>query len=296
MNPILIGYLRLMRPANLPTAAADILAGVALSSWLIGAGVSSTPLIPILFLVIASVFLYAGGVVLNDVFDFEIDKVERPERALPSGLISVRSAALFGAVLLSIGVVFAFWVTSLSGLIAIALALAILAYDGFSKKYDFLGPLNMGLCRALNLLLGISIVSQLPNWEYACIPLIYIFAITLISRGEVHGDNKKHLVWAGFVYASVIFIVVVMALYRTDSVMQTIPFLTLFAFLVFRPLVKAYHENSPMNIKKAVISGVLSVVVLDAAIASGHTVWWYAVLILLLLPLSILLSKLFAVT
>lgn len=296
MNPVLLGYLRLMRPANLPTAAADILAGVALSGWLIAAGASSVSVLPILFLVVASVFLYAGGVVLNDVFDFEIDKVERPERSLPSGLISVRSAAIFGVILLSIGVVFAFLTTSLSGFIAMALALSILAYDGFSKKYGFLGPLNMGLCRALNLLLGISIIAQVPNWEYAVIPLIYIFAITLISRGEVHGDNKRHLVWAGLVYATVIFIVVVMALNKTDSVMQTIPFLALFAFLVFRPLVKAYHKNSPANIKKAVISGVLAVVVLDAAIASGHSEWWYAVLILLLLPLSILLSKLFAVT
>lgn len=296
MSPILLGYLRLMRPANLPTAAADILAGVALSGWFIGAEVMTSPILPILFLVGASVFLYAGGVVLNDVFDFEIDKIERPERALPSGLISVKSAALFGGVLLAIGVLFAFLVTSLSGLISIALALSILGYDGFSKKYDFLGPLNMGLCRALNLLLGISVVAELPNWEYASIPLIYIFAITLISRGEVHGDNKRHLVWAGVLYATVIFIVVFMALGKTDSVMQSIPFLTLFAFLVFRPLVKAYHENSPGNIKKAVISGVLSLVVLDAAIASGHTLWWYAVLILLLLPLSILLSKIFAVT
>lgn len=296
MNPVLLGYLRLMRPANLPTAAADILAGAALSGAFVGADYSLVKWLPLLCLVGASVFLYAGGVVLNDVFDYDIDMIERPERALPSGLISVRSAAWFGAVLLIVGTVFAFLVTKLSGLIAVVLALSILAYDGFSKKYGFLGPLNMGLCRALNLLLGISGIAVLPHWEYASIPLLFIFAITLISRGEVHGDNKKHLIWAGALYVTVIFLVLVMATTKTDHVMQTLPFLVLFAFLVFRPLIQAYRLNSPANIKKAVISGVLSLVVLDAAIAAGHAFWWYAACMLLLLPLSLLLSKLFAVT
>lgn len=296
MNPVLQGYLRLMRPANLPTAAADILAGIALSGIWVPSDLWTFAALPIVFLVCASICLYAGGVVLNDVFDLEIDKIERPERALPSGLIPVKSAALFGGTLLAAGVVFAFCVTSLSGILAIILALSIVAYDGFSKNYDFLGPLNMGLCRALNLLLGISVVGQLPNWTYAIIPLLYIFAITLISRGEVHGNNKRHLVWAGTLYALVIFIVVVMTPGKTDSMMQILPFMVLFALLVFRPLIQAYRENSPANIKKAVISGVLSLVVLDAAIAAGHAPWFYAVLILLLLPLSLLLSKLFAVT
>ncbi len=36
MNPVLKGYLRLARPANLPTAAADVLAGVAIAGVFIG--------------------------------------------------------------------------------------------------------------------------------------------------------------------------------------------------------------------------------------------------------------------
>lgn len=296
MSSVLIGYLRLMRPANLPTAAADIFAGVALAG-LFSASTNVLPIvIPILFLIFSSIFLYAGGVVLNDVFDVEVDKIERPERSLPSGLIPLRSAAFFGAILLLIGIALAFLVNNLSGIIAILLAFSIVLYDGYSKKYSFLGPLNMGLCRSLNLLLGVSILMELFHWEYAFIPLVYIFAITLISRGEVHGNNKNHIFWAGLLYAAVIIGVVIMATIKNSNVLQTIPFLVLFAFLVYKPLVRAYKHNSAQNIKKAVISGVLSLVVLDAAIAAGYTAWWYAILLLLLLPLSIFLSKLFAVT
>ncbi len=296
MSSVLIGYLRLMRPANLPTAAADIFAGVALAG-LFSASTNVLPIvIPILFLIFSSIFLYAGGVVLNDVFDVEVDKIERPERSLPSGLIPLKSAAFFGAILLLIGIALAFLVNNLSGIIAILLALSIVLYDGYSKKYDFLGPLNMGFCRSLNLLLGVSILMEFFHWEYAFIPLVYIFAITLISRGEVHGNNKNHIFWAGLLYAAVIISVVIMATIKNSNVLQTIPFLVLFAFLVYKPLVGAYKHNSAQNIKKAVISGVLSLVVLDAAIAAGYTAWWYPILLLLLLPLSIFLSKLFAVT
>lgn len=296
MNRFLKGYLQLMRPANLPTAAADIFAGAAIAGFFVAAPFAIFLATSLGFLVLSSVFLYAGGVVLNDVFDYKLDAIERPERPIPSGLISLKSAAIFGSVLLLIGVILAFYENPLSGCIATALAISIVLYDAFSKKYGFLGPLNMGFCRSLNLLLGMSVLGEIVNWWFAIIPLMYIFAITLISRGEVHGDNKNHIIWAGILYALVIFGVVSVVLLETDQILQTIPFLILFAFLIFKPLVGAYRSNSPGNIKKAVIAGVLSLIVLDAVLATGFSIWWYGLLILLLLPLSMLLSKLFAVT
>ena len=292
MSSVLKGYLRLMRPANLPTAAADIFAGAALAGIL----TASFPIVPLLLLVFASVFLYAGGVVLNDVFDLALDKIERPERPIPSGLIPLKSATFFGIILLVIGIVLAFFANQLSGFLALALAGAIVLYDGYSKKNGFLGPLNMGLCRGLNLILGMSVFGELNNWGYAIIPLVYIFAITLISRGEVHGNNKNHIIWAGVLYAAVISGVVTIVVTETTNLWQTVPFVLLFTFLVFKPLIQAYHLNSPERIKKAVIAGVLSLIVLDAALAVGFSVWWYGLLLLLLFPLSIFLSKLFAVT
>ncbi|MGB5818320.1 MAG: UbiA-like protein EboC [Saonia sp.] len=300
MNPILKGYLRLTRPANLPTAAADIMAGTAIagifpliyspSFW------SSGMVLDLLYLILSSVCLYAAGVVLNDVFDVGIDRVERPERPIPSGLISVKAASVFGSFLLLLGIISAFFVNSLCGGIAMILALSIVLYDSFSKKHTLLGPLNMGICRALNLLLGMAIVGGLGQWWYVFIPLIYIFAITLISRGEVHGNNKKHIIFAGILYAIVILTVITLLFFNSSNMLNVIPFLTFFAILVYRPLYRAYNTNSPENIKRAVIAGVLSLIVLDASIAVGFSHFSIGLLIVLLLPLSILLSKLFAVT
>ncbi len=300
MNPVLKGYLRLARPANLPTAAADVLAGVAIAGVFIGVFLNkdwnTSMLGDVLLLVFSSVFLYAAGVVLNDVFDHKLDKIERPERPIPSGLVSVRSATIFGGVLMNLGVLFSFLVGPVSGMVAVTLGLSILLYDALGKHHSFFGPLNMGVCRGLNLLLGITILGDFGNWGYIIFPVLYIAAITLISRGEVHGDNKNHIIFAGGLYSTVILGIVVLFSTAGLNLLEAIPFLLLFAFLIFRPLLKAYAENSPKNIKKAVMAGVISIIVLDASLAVGFSHWWVGLIIILLLPLSIFLSKLFAVT
>ncbi|WP_086477269.1 UbiA-like protein EboC [Arenibacter amylolyticus] len=297
MNPVLKGYLQLTRPANLPTAAADILAGIAISGFFLASTQhASLAWMAVVLLIAASVLLYAAGVVLNDVFDYKLDQVERPERPIPSGVIPLTSAAVFGGVLMVLGIGAAFWVGLSSGLVALGLALSILLYDALGKHHPFFGPLNMGLCRGLNLWLGMSILGQLIHWQYALIPIIYIAAITLISRGEVHGDNKRHIVLAGLLYVVVITAIAGILLYAGQNIWVSLPFVLLFAILIFRPLLRAYRENSPQNIKMAVKTGVISIIVLDAALAVGFSYWWVGVVTLLLWPLSIYLSKLFAVT
>tara|TARA_R110001592_G_scaffold287423_1_gene556219 strand:- start:441 stop:1340 length:900 start_codon:yes stop_codon:yes gene_type:complete len=299
MKEKLMGFARLARPANLPTAAADILAGVAITLFLEHIEVLSflkENSISVLSLVFSSIALYAGGVVFNDVFDAELDAVERPERAIPSGLIPIHEAVYFGVILMVLGISLAFNCNMLAGVISIVLTIAILTYDAYFKQFGFSGPLNMGICRGLNLLLGMSIVSEISNWYIAIVPVIYIFAITLISRGEVHGNNKKHIVWAGILYAIVIATITFIVMQQTDEILVLTPFLLLFGFLIFLPLFKAYKDNSPKNIKKAVISGVLSLVIMNACWVAGFSSWYLALAVLLLLPLSMLLSKLFAVT
>jgi len=299
MKDKLLGFARLARPANLPTAAADILAGIAIALYLSNIdvlGFLTKQSGDVLLLVFSSVALYAGGVVFNDVFDAALDAVERPERAIPSGLVPKREAIYFGTILMLIGITLAFKCTILSGLISVALTIAILTYDGYFKQFGFAGPLNMGICRGLNLLMGMSILGTLTNWYITLVPVVYIFAITLISRGEVHGNNKKHIVWAGILYAIVILSITLIVMQQKDSIVVLLPFLFLFGYLIYKPLLQAYKENSPKNIKKAVMGGVLSLVVMNACWVAGFSNWYLALAVLLLLPISMLLSKLFAVT
>jgi len=288
----------LARPANLPTSAADIVAGASLAGAFVaiqGSNWSAVPWLDFLVLLSSSVLLYAAGVILNDVFDLPIDRVERPERPLPSGLIAVKAASFFGASLMAIGVALAFLVHALAGSLALALALAILLYDALAKKHGFFGPLVMGICRGLNLLLGMSVLGMVENRWFALVPVVYIFAITLISRGEVFGKNKLQIVVAGIMYATVVVSLLWVA-NGQGNLWYVLPFALLFTGFVYLPLFRAYSQNSPTNIKKAVIAGVMGVVLLASVWCAAAGVWQMALLVLLLLPLSKFLAKQFAVT
>ncbi len=192
------GYLELMRPANIVTAWADILLGFAASgsgiifTKLINGEASFAILIPLAWLLLATTGLYGGGIVFNDVFDAELDAKERPNRAIPSGRVSRQNATLLGSILFAIGIIAAFQVSLLSAAIAIFITLSCLLYNSLAKHHPFFGPLNMGLCRGSNLLLGVSAVPEIigERWYLALIPVLYIAAITAISQGEVHGGKK----------------------------------------------------------------------------------------------------------
>lgn len=290
----LIGFLRLTRPANIVTAISDILAGAAI------AGMTGAPLelSAILLLVLATVGLYGGGVVFNDVFDAELDKIERPERPIPSGLIPKSEGALLGTLLLIVGIVSAS-AHSLypSGTIALAIAIAALVYDRWGKHHSFFGPLNMGLCRGLNLLLGMSVVAgtSFPFAYLAIVPVIYIAAITMISRGEVHGGKSGTMVAAAFLYVAVMASILYVS-FINDQVVYTLLIVLAFAAFIFPPLVRAMKDPIGKNIGRAVKAGVLALIVMNASWAAACGFLNFTVTILLLLPVSLLLGRLFAVT
>jgi 4-hydroxybenzoate polyprenyltransferase len=298
-------YLQLMRPANIITAMADIMAGFAASGLVIeslsGDTYTPLPIRSLLLLLLATIGLYGGGVVFNDVFDARLDAIERPERPIPSGRASLQGATFLGITLLLFGILAAFLVSAISGIIATVIAALALLYDKYGKHHPFLGPINMGACRGGNLLLGVSAFSEALNewWFIALIPIAYIAAITSISRGEVHGGNKSALLLAFILYSLVILSIASLSLISTvDSYkwLQVLPFLALFAWLIFPPLSRAWKDLKPQNIGKAVKAGIIALIVMDAALAVSFGVWWYGLLILLLLPLSRFLARQFAVT
>ncbi|WP_293743753.1 UbiA-like protein EboC [uncultured Pedobacter sp.] len=288
-------YLRMMRPANIVTSVADILAGIAISGVLsIGFPI---PWLSIMLLAASTACLYGGGIVFNDVFDADLDKIERPERAIPSGIISLRDATLLGGLLLFAGIAFAALNSLTSGLLALLVAVFALVYNKFGKHHSFFGPLNMGLCRGFNLLLGLSVVPEMlwSHYYLAIVPVIYIFSITMTSRGEVHGGRAKNLYVAAFLYAIVIFAIGYFA-FVNNRLAWSLLFLVPFAFMIFRPLIKAIKEPVGKNIGGAVKAGVISLILMDAAWAVTFDALILAFIIAALLPLSIWLSKLFAVT
>ena len=292
----IIAYLRLTRPANIVTAIADILAGFAISGAIVYH--PDDWWTKLFWLIISTIGLYGGGVVFNDVFDAELDRKERPERPIPSGVATVTGASVLGALLLVLGVSAAAQVSFTSMFIAGTVAFLALFYDAIGKKLTYFGPLNMGLCRGGNLMLGVSaVIASVPQyWYMGWIPVLYIAAITMVSRGEVHGGNRKSLVAALVMYGIVIACIFIVSIKTPFPIVQIIPFLILFALMIFPPLIKALQLKSPPHIGKAVKAGVISLIIMDAAIAVSFAGWIYGLVILALWPISIMIAKRFAVT
>ncbi|MDA0323847.1 MAG: UbiA family prenyltransferase [Verrucomicrobia bacterium] len=177
---------RLLRLPNLLTVPGDPLAGCMLA-W--AAGFAPDSLWLALACAVASVLLYAAGLLMNDVFDLQEDRAERPARPLPAGEIAPSTAWCLAMILggVAIGICAA---TGPLGLgIGLLLFGVILAYNGYLKRYSVGGAAAMGLCRALSMLLGVSVAGTggltSPLVITAAVTLwLYVAAVTLIADRE----------------------------------------------------------------------------------------------------------------
>jgi 4-hydroxybenzoate polyprenyltransferase len=292
--------LELMRPANIVTAFADILAGFSAVGGAILLTSSRIIVEPsgLFWLLIATMGLYSGGIVFNDVFDAELDAKERPERAIPSGRISKAGATLLGVMLFLLAVVAAYQVSLTAVVLSLFIILCALIYDAKAKHSSVAGPLFMGLCRGGNLLLGGSLLPEilLDIWFIALIPVIYISAITLISRGEVAGGKKKHGYLALMMILIVIISVPLLSLLPSFNLLPALPFLILFGAMVIPAFAAAAKTSKAGDIKKAVKRGVVSLVIFNSVLAAGFSGLILGLIVLILFPVSVGLAKLFAVT
>lgn len=303
VNSKIFSYLQLTRPANVVTAVADIWAGFAIAgawdamatNWIYG---DQGYWWNLLWLSLSTIGLYGGGVAFNDIADAELDALERPERPIPSGRVSKQGAIGMASLLLLGGIACAFQVNLVAGCLAMAVACCALLYDYWGKHQQVIGPVNMGICRSGNLLLGTSVVPMLldRNWFLVFLPLVYVAAITIISRGEVHGKNRNALFLGAGMYTSIFVSIFILAFEKSPGYLQILPFLAFLGYRLFPPLVRAIRTQKPEYIGKSVKAAVLSLIVVNASIATAYSGWPIGLVILLLLPISLRLAKKFAVT
>jgi 4-hydroxybenzoate polyprenyltransferase len=191
-----MSYLQIMRFPNWFTAWADVLAG-----YIIVTG-SDIKVFTLLALIVATSGIYAGGCALNDLCDRKIDSKERPSRPIPSGNISIFEAGFLTIICFGVGLASALYIGYKAFFVASVLVILVVLYDGFLKKLNVIGPLNMGACRALNLLLGMSpaITATFFLLLLPFFSLVYVFSLTVLSRFEVGGGVKRRgwVVFAGW--------------------------------------------------------------------------------------------------
>jgi 4-hydroxybenzoate polyprenyltransferase len=155
------------------------------------------------------------------------------------------------------------------------------------------------MCRALNLLLGIAATPAALQtaWPLGLVPLVYITAVTAVSRGEVHGGPREV---GRFALISLTLVVVALlalaARGQGSGSWAGVAFALALGWRVLPAFWTAYHTPEPGPIRHAIRTGVLSLVLVDAAIGATFGGALYSALILATGLVALSLARLFAVT
>lgn len=266
----LLSWLRLLRLPTVFTALSNILCGYFITTRPKVTEILQQP--DLAFLLLASAGLYLGGMVLNDVFDAALDAIERPERPIPSGRITIRAATIAGALLMISGIISAAFAGVTSLTVALMIAVAVIAYNA-GLKASAAGPLAMATCRFLNLLLGtssgisLSGLSTGSGIEVACGLGLYILGVTWFSRSETGSGHRLGML-TGIVLLLGGLGVDAMAVYRNGATTAAtnggcMAILLLGLNMAMRAT-KAITHPHPIVVQKTVGLMLLSLIFLDA--------------------------------
>jgi 4-hydroxybenzoate polyprenyltransferase len=290
------------------TAVADVAMG-----YLVTHGALAPPLLFAL-LAAASCLLYLSGMVLNDVFDADVDARDRPERPIPAGHVSRRAATTAGWAMLASGVLLAASAGYMPGdwrpgLVAAFLAACIVLYDCVLKRTP-LAPLAMGACRMLNVLLGMSLgpaAIELSTrhvrwgteaaWLIAVGVGLYIVGVTIFARTDARTSSRARLI------SGLIVLLAGMGLLAAvPELSGHLPPLVVgqngwyllwlvLALVTARRCTLAVVDPSAPRVQAAVRHCVQSIIVLDAAVCVGYAGPYWGLAVLSLIFPTLLLTQ-----
>lgn len=278
--------------------------------------------IPLFF---ASALAYWAGMIFNDVNDIEEDRKHRPDRPLAAGKISPAVAShvatamlMLGLLILSVVVVSAKgdkelpstkgymeWMVYSLGCYCL-LWLSIRLYNS-KLKATFIGPLLMGLCRSLNILvvgfamLGVywgkdfSTVREFPDTmvAYALAMGAYICGITVYASREEQASTQGSLALGIILELAGLVVIGCLPMWtpgRTVSwyfpTTSAYPVLVgLIGLTILNRGIQGVVHPVPRKVQLAVKHAILSIIMIDAAIVLVFAGQWYGIgVVLLLLP------------
>lgn len=150
----------------------------------------------ILLAAISASFIAASGNIVNDIFDYNIDLINRSNRPLPAREMTINFAIFLYLFFTCLGLIFAQQVSWESFFIAVFVSLILLLYSFLLKQIPLLGNIAVSVCTALAFIYGGVAVN---SWEASIIPAIFAFLINLIREiikdiEDIEGDEKNNVI------------------------------------------------------------------------------------------------------
>jgi len=166
------GFLSIIRPAN------AVVAGLAaIVAYLIATG---TIVSGVLLLMVVVILVTAAGNVINDYYDAGIDKINRPDRPIPSGAVSQNAALVYAVVLFVLGILASIATTPLCLAIAAFNSLLLVLYAARLKSTPFFGNAAVSYLSASIFLFG----GAFAGWTgfVHMLPVAAITFLAMLSR------------------------------------------------------------------------------------------------------------------
>ena len=182
-------HIKLLRPLNVFTSGLAMVIGSGILGTLNNTGT--------LLLVMAVVMCFAGAANdLNDVVDYEIDKINRPMRPHPSGFVKKRTALFISILLFSMGTLACLELSEAAKVIGIVIAMPFMVlYSKYLKGMPLIGNMIVAFILGLSFLFcGAAFNNMSPMW----IPMILAFGLTLVRElvkdiADMDGDQSAGL-------------------------------------------------------------------------------------------------------
>jgi geranylgeranylglycerol-phosphate geranylgeranyltransferase len=125
----------------------------------------------------SSFLLTGSSFALNDYLDVDVDRVNRPDRPIPSGLVSARSTLRYGAVLAGMGLLAAAWLGLYPLVMAGLTFLLSVWYSARGKATGLLGNVTVAFCVAQPFPYGAIIATGSLD-----LTIVMVFLLTFLAN------------------------------------------------------------------------------------------------------------------
>lgn len=191
----ILTLLELVRVRNAAIAFFGVFVGSMLSPY-------GAPLLVVLTAGLSAALILAGGNAINDYFDVEIDRVNKPRRPIPSGRMNSSDTLMIALILFFSGVGMAKHINTYCLAIAAFNSVLLILYAKYSKKLLFIANLAVSYLVASVFVYGAAATLNAPVMEPAKFTMIYILAacsfFMTLSREvvkdmeDIEGDRRQY--------------------------------------------------------------------------------------------------------
>jgi geranylgeranylglycerol-phosphate geranylgeranyltransferase len=185
------GLLRLIRPLNCIVMSFAVLVGASLT------GLGNLQWINLLFGAITAFTLTGAAMAVNDYYDFDIDKINEPNRPIPSGQVSLRASLVTTAILTLIGLSFALIISLYCLIFATVAWIFMVTYTTIGKRAGFPGNLLVSACVAAPFLFGSLVATNTVTINILLFASMAFLANTgrEIAKGivDIEGDSQHKI-------------------------------------------------------------------------------------------------------